>query len=283
MANSWSKEEVTAAVHDYFSMLRAELSGKKYNKSSYRRSLINRLNNRTDGSVELKHQNISAVMIEMGLPYIGGYKPRSNYQRQLLPEVINEFLAANKDIYLLFQSDVDAAPEIPSTENILDNLEQPPTPEKSKKHNEIRESPVTRIANNINYIEREAKNLSLGDAGEKFVINFEKARLIRAGKVNLADKIEQTSITVGPSAGFDIHSYEINGKDRFIEAKTTRYGKNTPFYVTPNELKYSRENRGSYYLYRVFQFRRDPKLFTLHGAIDEHCQLTANEFKAKVM
>jgi hypothetical protein len=76
IANNWSQSEVEAAVEDYFNMLRFELSGLKYNKSEHRRALIELLNNRSGGSVELKHQNISAVLIEMGIPYIDGYKPR---------------------------------------------------------------------------------------------------------------------------------------------------------------------------------------------------------------
>ncbi|WP_413766517.1 DUF3883 domain-containing protein, partial [Vibrio vulnificus] len=82
----------------------------------------------------------------------------------------------------------------------------------------------------INYLEREARNQSLGEAGEQFVLNFERARLIKAGKDSLADRIEQVSVTVGPSAGFDVRSFEENGTDRYIEAKTTKYGKNTPFF-----------------------------------------------------
>ena len=76
MANHWSDSEVEAAVADYFRMLQLELTGRKYNKTEHRRALMEQLNDRSDGSVELKHQNISAVLIEMGIPYIDGYKPR---------------------------------------------------------------------------------------------------------------------------------------------------------------------------------------------------------------
>ena len=110
----------------------------------------------------------------------------------------------------------------------------------------------------MNYLEREAQNQKLGDAGEQFVINFEKARLIREGKESLADQIEQVSVTEGPSAGFDIRSFELDGSDRFIEAKTTKYGKSTPFYVTPNELRFSQQHADRYHLYRVFKFRDNP-------------------------
>lgn len=66
-------------------MLRLELNGHQYNKTEHRRALMEQLNNRSDGSVEIKHHNISAVLIEMGIPYFDGYKPRFNYQRSLLP------------------------------------------------------------------------------------------------------------------------------------------------------------------------------------------------------
>ncbi len=114
MAENWSKFEVEAAVEDYFNMLRLELSGQRYNKSRHRRELIGRLNNRSDGSVELKHQNISAVLIEMGVPYINGYKPRFNYQRTLLPTTVSRYLTEHPELHELFQADIDMTPQVPS-------------------------------------------------------------------------------------------------------------------------------------------------------------------------
>lgn len=84
-----------------------------------------------------------------------------------------------------------------------------------------------------------------------------------------------------PSAGFDIRSFEQDGRDRFIEAKTTKYGKNTPFFVTPNELRFSRENASSYYLYRLFRFRSTPRLFALHGHVEKRCVLAPFGFVAR--
>lgn len=63
----WSDEELDFIIADYFSMLRSELNGAAYNKSAHRRSLIDRIG-RTEGSVERKHQNISAVLNELALP-----------------------------------------------------------------------------------------------------------------------------------------------------------------------------------------------------------------------
>lgn len=276
---NWSATEVEAAVEDYFAMLHLELTGNKYNKTEHRRSLMEQLNNRSDGSVELKHQNISAVLIEMGIPYINGYKPRYNYQRTLLPDVITDFLTGHPEFQALFQADVEQVPPIPSVEDFLSALEAPPMSDE-KKSPSVREiRPVYNPAG-VNYLEREANNQSLGEAGEKFVINFERARLIHAGKDALADRVEQVSVTYGPSAGFDIRSFEENGIDRFIEAKTTKYGKNTPFYITPNELTFSGRNADRYVIYRVFSFRADPRLFQLHGNVQDQCILKPSEYMA---
>jgi hypothetical protein len=132
MAIDWSKSEVEAAVEDYFNMLQLELTGRKYNKTEHRRALMERLNDRSDGSVELKHQNISAVLIEMGIPYIDGYKPRSNYQRSLLPAAITKYIEKNPEVNALFKADSDFIPKIPSIEDFLAAIEDPPIREERK-------------------------------------------------------------------------------------------------------------------------------------------------------
>ena len=280
MANNWSDSEVEAAVEDYFNMLRAELTGQKYNKTEHRRNLMEQLNNRSDGSVELKHQNISAVLIEMGIPYIDGYKPRFNYQRSLLPAAVTDYLKNNPDIQALFEADSEATVSVPTVEDFLAAWQEPPTPEE-QKGTAVAEPRVIYNPGGVNYLEREARNQALGEAGERFAINFECARLTHAGKESLAERIEQVSATVGPSAGFDIRSFEENGSDRLIEAKTTKYGKNTPFFVTPGELKFSRENSCRYFLYRIFRFRQTPCLFALHGYLEDRCVLEPSEFIAR--
>ena len=255
-------------------MLRLELAGRKYNKTEHRRALMENLDNRTDSSVELKHQNISAVLIEMGIPYINGYKPRFNYQRTLLPSVVYNFLANNPEFQSLFQADTDTVPSIPTVADFLAALETPP------KRGAVADPPAIYNPSGVNYFEREARNQELGQAGEQFVINYERARLIRAGKEALVERIEQVSVTVGPLAGFDIRSFEENGTDRFIEAKTTKYGKNTPFFVTPNELKFSQDNADRYFLYRIFRFRADPRMFALRGYLQDKCILKSFSYSA---
>src|SRR5690606_9743996 len=110
------------------------------------------------------------------------------------------------------------------------------------------------------YLDQEAKNQSLGLSADQFVINFEKARLIHEGKENLEDRIKHISLE-DDSACFDIHSYTSNGKDRFVEVKTTNYDRYTRFFVSPNELEVSKRHEDKYHLYRVFNFKKSPQLF----------------------
>lgn len=83
----WSLEEIEATVDDYLEMLKQELRGQSYNKAEHNRQLQTLLNRRNRGAVENKHQNISAILQELGKRWIEGYKPLGNYQA-LLREVI---------------------------------------------------------------------------------------------------------------------------------------------------------------------------------------------------
>lgn len=266
MSGNWSEEEVSNIIDSYFEMLILELSGSKYNKSENRRALLPNLNSRTEGSIERKHQNISAALIEFGIPYINGYKPLGNYQA-LLIEGIQQYLKSNPGFLTKLKNDIDKSPLVPTVDDILSVLVDPPETEESLEKESVKEDRSPIYTPEINYLEREEQNILVGSAGEEFVIHYEKARLILAGKNNLADRIEHVSKTIGPSAGYDIHSYETDGSDRYIEAKATKYGKYTPFFFSKNELLFSQVNSDKYFLYRVFELSKKPKLFHVNGSL----------------
>ena len=52
--DDWSREEVEAAVGDYFAMLRDELAGLRVNKAEHNERLRRLLRSRSKGSVEFK-------------------------------------------------------------------------------------------------------------------------------------------------------------------------------------------------------------------------------------
>jgi hypothetical protein len=204
----WSRHEVEAIVADYLSMLASELSGSAYSKTAHRRALKPRLNGRSDQSIEYKHANISAALLEAGFPYISGYKARSNYQG-LLAEVVAKRLSATPKLQEIAAFDADRPMVMPEVEDILSVLTD--APQSSVEPNGTREPITIQPRMSASYIEREAQNRSLGAAGEMFVLAYERARLIKSGHEALAAKIEHTSKVRGDHEGYDILSFEASG------------------------------------------------------------------------
>ena len=95
----WARDEVDLIVADYFLMLRAELAGEPYSKAEHNRALQPLLDGRSKSSIEFKHQNISAVLVGMGLPYIDGYKPARNYQKTVLPQAVDDYLIRHPEFF----------------------------------------------------------------------------------------------------------------------------------------------------------------------------------------
>lgn len=276
-ADSWSRAEVEATVAGYLHMLTQELAGQIYSKSAHRRALQVKLEGRAEGAIERKHQNVSAVLIELGCPWIPGYKPLANYQA-LLFDVVAERLAGDA----LFDQVAAGAAEQPAVASLSPNfdtlLAEAPALRTAEPAARYR---VQRVAFRRDYLEREARNRSLGTAGEEFVLTFERHRLHNAGKSRLSERVEHVARTRGDGLGFDILSFEASGRERFIEVKTTAFGKETPFFVSRNEVDLSAEAADQFHLYRLFEFRRQPRLFTLPGRIQDACHLDPVTFVAK--
>ena len=279
MSDVWSREEVEAAVTDYFNMLAKELRGEPFNKAEHNRLLQEILDSRTRGSVERKHQNISAILIELGYPYIDGYKPLGNYQ-DLLRSVVEDRLSGADTLNQTVNSVVEAPIEaIPQIDDLLSIQVAPPVRDESASR--VYEEPATGAQPvRRNYLEIEARNQSLGRAGEDLVLRFEHERLTRIGEGTLADRIQHVSRTLGDHLGYDIVSFEADGRERLIEVKTTRFGAMTPFFASRNEVNVSAERQTEYQLYRLFSFHSQPRLFALPGSLRNSCRLDPANYSA---
>jgi hypothetical protein len=281
MPKDWSEFEVEAVVADYFAMLLKELRGEKYSKTQHRHALMKLLDGRSDGSVEFKHPNISAILIELGYPYIEGYKPRSNYQ-ELLADAVRARLVNNREIEPAVATSVDANAEPANTSDILNCLTSPPAPFEPSEDGASAQKGAPIVRASVNYLEREARNRSLGRMGEEFALAFERARLLAAGRERLARQVEHVAVTQGDGLGYDIRSFEPDGADRLVEVKTTRFGIETPFFVSRNEVGVSESRAEIYHTHRVFTFERNPRLFILKGSLRVNCALTPVQFVARV-
>jgi len=277
MAENWSRLECEAIVEDYLQMLSAECRGENYSKTEHRRNLKKLLRNRSDGSIEYKHQNISAVLIRAGHTYVRGYKPAWNYQDLLEDVVLDRVQALGTQLDLAEERLSNFAPDrLPAT-NRPDLFVDPP----DRLPDHQLQEPRARRAQKIDYVVREAANRRLGESGESFVLEVEKHRLATAGRSDLVDRVEWTSKDRGDGTGYDLQSFEpMTGEPLYIEVKTTNSGKYQPFLISANEVRFSNEHADRFALYRVFDFSRNPNIFVLGGAIGEFVDLSPTVFRA---
>lgn len=275
--DDWRRDEVALIVADYQAMLMQELASQPYSKTAHRRQLVQRLAARSEGSIEFKHANISAVMLELGYPYIRGYQPRSNFQRGVLVDEVQLQVARLKALDDLTLSAVERLAAPADQPDFAKVLSEAPRAEPV-----LRESGPAYLRPPIkrDYFAREAHNRSLGVAGELFALDFERWRLIQSGAGRLAEQVTHVSVDEGDGLGYDIRSFESDGRERFIEVKTTSFGERTPFYVSANEARFARDHADRFRLYRLFDFRAAPRLFELTGPIEQHCLLDAVTFRA---
>lgn len=260
----WSQEEVAATVASYLSMLRQEYAGQAYSKTEHRRALMKLLQDRTDASVEMKYRNISQVMIELSFLPIRGYKPLSNYQGVLVDEVLSQ-VQRDASLDLAAASSVALDAVKPMILDFTGRVVEAPKPTRRISDSGVisRFAPVRR-----DYIEREARNRSLGLAGELFVLDYESRRLHSLGKKKLSERVDHVSRTKGDGLGYDILSFDESGKESYIEVKTTSSSSLTPFFISANELRFSKQYDRQFRLARVFDFRDVPKMFFVDGSVD---------------
>ena len=96
----------------------------------------------------------------------------------------------------------------------------------------------------------------VGNRGEQAVLKYEKNKLIKLGMKELA---EQVYICENDAIGYDIVSYDKNGKEIHIEVKTNSSNtKYLDFYITDNELSTMIVD-DSYYIYYLFNIKGKPK------------------------
>jgi len=257
----WTADDVQLLLDDYFEMLHFESEGTAYNKAARNRALRARLSPRTQGSVERKHQNVSSVLHEMGLPFISGYKPSSNAQKLLGDEVVAYLNAHWSGLEKIFEA-LERLPRESSTPIGKDSVVVA-TPVSGP----IRLGARQRAPRKFDFAARDERNRSLGKGGEEWVVRYERERLIRAGRADLAEAVEWVSETMGDGAGFDIRSKETDGSDLFIEVKTTNGGPLTAFVLTACELECAHEYGSRFRLYRVFDFSNQPHLFIVPGPL----------------
>jgi Domain of unknown function (DUF3883) len=264
-------------------MLEKEILGKPFNKTEHRRTLAQQLGGRSDGSIEFKHANISAVLTGLGLPYVEGYKPRGNYQT-LLAQGVETFLDKNPTLLEQLAGAPTLNPDkAPVTDGFdIDKIIEDPPAQIIGPH-EAGKPWLSRKGRKIDFAQRDALNRQLAKLGEEFVVHLERHRLLSAGRDDLSRKVIWAAVDIGDGLGFDVLSFDDQDEsEKLIEVKTTGLGKFFPFYVTANEVRCSEEMADTFHLFRVFDFGRTPRVYILTGSLTANCRLEATQYRATI-
>jgi hypothetical protein len=122
-----------------------------------------------------------------------------------------------------------------------------------------------------NFIHNEKEKKRIGDLGELLVLQHEQEKL---KSLSINKNPEHKSKSEGDGLGYDILSYDRQGREVFIEVKTTVYDYDAPFYITANELKKSKQSKDKFFLYRLFDFddrSNSAKYYERQGDLTDLC------------
>lgn len=276
--SDWSETEIDVIVADYFQMLAQELAGTSYNKAAHRRGLL-KIIDRPEGAIEFKHQNISAILLGLGHPWIDGYKPASNYQAALLDGVVRYLNSPPS-----WLKSIGGPERYTESSTFVENraLWIGPPPTHSNMPPSVDLAKAKAVAEKFDVAERDARNRKLGLAGEELVLLHERSILKAHGRDDLARKVRWVSQEDGDGAGFDISSFERDGAPRLLEVKTTNGWERTPFHITRNEINVANENREHWHLIRLWNFVREPKGFAIRPPLERYVELTPTSFLASL-
>jgi hypothetical protein len=200
----------------------------------------------------------------MDLPFVPGYKPRGNAQL-LLRKAVHKFVLDHSG---LIGQVIDALEETaaPAEKMFRAVVVAPPAIETVARLGPA--LPRMRLPRHIDFAAKDEVNRKLGRAGEQWAISFEQQRL------------EWVSDQSGDGAGYDILSYDAVSQPRYIEVKTTNGAHAAPFIISRNELEFSQEAAGAFFLYRVFQFRQKPALYMLRGDVSQQLHPEPIDYRA---
>ena len=274
--SNWTEGEIDLIVADYFDMLAETAAGRTVNKAERNRSLQH-VTGRSRSSIEWKHQNISAVLEELGTRWLDGYRPAHNYQAALI-DGVGRYLELKPS---LVGAATLSAPLPAAQAAEAARLYIGPAPAFAKSEATISaQTSLRRLVRKFDPAARDERNRELGERGEALVYEAEQVRLREQDREDLSRKVRWVSKEDGDGAGFDIRSYNPDGSERLIEVKTTNGTSRTPFYISENERAFSEERQDAFRLLRLYDFSRVPQAFELAPPLESALALRPVNWRA---
>jgi len=282
--DNWTFEQLKFISEYYITELKDLLKYGREKKINIAREFLVYHLHKSNKSVRLKLQHISSILVNSDLPYIEDFKPIARAEIDIIDwnETLNlkkiltqKFDESENIIFLNSLADRNV---FDTNYNFKSSINEIPIQDVFEVDN-LEDKKSIKIKPKINYVEREIRNSKLGEAGEKWVIEFEKDKLIKLGLSNLAEKVVWASSEIGDGLGYDVISFNEFQEEIFIEVKTTCLGKYSAFFLTQNELKVS-NNLKNFKIYRVYDFEKDTKIYIVDEDIKSQLELTPTIYRA---
>lgn len=113
-----------------------------------------------------------------------------------------------------------------------------------------------------NWDEINKKRRTTGLKGEEITVVIEQEFFESIGRKDLAQKIRHVSTEDGDGLGYDVLSFFENGKEKYIEVKSTTTSLSSSFYLSRNELAFLNEHNEDAFIYRVLVSGDTPQIIS---------------------
>lgn len=118
-----------------------------------------------------------------------------------------------------------------------------------------------RIARKIDNWDEINKNRRItGAKGEEIAVAIEQEFFESIDRKDLAEKVQHVSAEKGDGLGYDVLSFFEDGREKYIEVKSTTTSLESPYYISRNELKFLQEHNDDAFIYRIFISGNTPQL-----------------------
>lgn len=173
--------------------------------------------------------------------------PLAEYKEYLMKRTVNHNLQSSKK-----------SKNLTSIRNFVKSISEP-----QKQKEIIAPEKLYRTARKIdNWEEINKKRKMTGSKGEEIAVAMEQEFFESIDRKDLAQKVRHVAAEDGDGLGYDVLSFFENGKEKYIEVKSTTTSLSSPFYLSRNELGFLKEHNEDAFIYRILISEDEPQIKT---------------------
>ncbi|HET7674367.1 MAG TPA: DUF3883 domain-containing protein [Gammaproteobacteria bacterium] len=268
-ADDREAERYQALFAHYLTMLEAGVRGQVLKQAEHFSALMDAYGEFSEVVIRRAYADVSAVLLQCGLPFLDVYPPAPQPRRELRRHLIRYLDGARERLERIWLGE-QAVRGVRVADELIDLLGSwapPPLDEEFRVDAFL--AGRARFPTFGGFQRREEQFAALRDAGCRFALAFERARLKSEHKSALAKHVKLLRADLRADSGFDLISFEADATERYIRVEPTQYSRRFPFLVEPRTLVASYRHGERFCIYRVFHFCWDAKLYMVRGDLRE--------------